>query len=226
MDRPFWVVNILGWVLLLMGCNYRHEKTGLLNSEQVSFTVVQQLIFGPKCLRCHTGSEGPGAVDLSSYKTTMASDIVVPFDSASSRIYKTVASGSMPKGQGPLSPSLLSLLRDWIDLGAHEGEAPLPLPVLQPTYQSIFTNIFEPRCIGCHDGTHATTELDLRTFASLMGFEGDFFKAVEPGDPESSTLFLNVSAGLMPPTGASLNEPQIEAIQDWILSGAKETNTQ
>ncbi|MCB0417047.1 MAG: hypothetical protein H6617_09225 [Bdellovibrionaceae bacterium] len=211
----------LAVLAMVVGCSYRHEKVAQFSGDSFSFASVQRFILQPKCMSCHTGPGSPQGVDLSSYQAVMGSHVVEPFKPDLSRLYDSVMAARMPKGQASLSPQLLDLIRVWIENGAQEGAAVTPLPEIEPTYVSIFQNIFEKRCNGCHNGAHPKTELDLRTYKSLMEFEGDIFKAVDPKDPDSSSLYLNLVNEIMPPSGP-LEEKEINAVRDWILAGAKE----
>ncbi|MEZ4749903.1 MAG: c-type cytochrome domain-containing protein [Bdellovibrionota bacterium] len=215
------IVLTLFSLLTLVSCNYRHEKVSQFSGGDFSFAAVQKFVLQPKCLSCHAGAASPQGVNLSSYDAMMGSNVVTPFKPEASRIYDSLAAARMPKGQPALSPRLLELVRVWIENGAQEGSAPPPPPQIQPTYDSISENIFQKRCNGCHNGAHADTELDLRTYKSLMEFEGDFLKAVDPKDPDSSSLYLNLANEIMPPPGP-LEEKEITAVRDWILAGAKE----
>ncbi|MCB0406083.1 MAG: hypothetical protein KDD51_14975 [Bdellovibrionales bacterium] len=220
------MTGIIAWVLalcLVASCNYRHEKVAQFSGDSFSFEAVQHFVLQPKCLNCHVGPGSPQGVDLSSYQGVMSAGIVTPFQPSQSRLYDSLSAGRMPKGQAALSPQLLELVRVWIENGAQEGNTPPPPPPqeIEATYSSISSNIFQKRCLGCHNGAHPKTELDLRTYKSLMDFEGDIFKAVDPKDPDSSSLYLNLAYEIMPPSGP-LEEKEITAVRDWILAGAKE----
>jgi hypothetical protein len=55
-----------------------------------------------------------------------------------------------------------------------------------------------------------------------MEFEGQVLKAVEPENPDASSLYRELKEGRMPPEGEHLNKSEIAAIEEWILKGAKE----
>mgnify|MGYP000134070308 CR=1 FL=1 len=83
--------------------------------------------------------------------------------------------------------------------------------------------VFEQSCVKCHGGAAgAMAGLDLRNPASTR-------KVIQAGNPEASRLF-RVIAGFdkpaMPLGGAALTKPQIEAIREWIASGAEQTASQ
>lgn len=114
--------------------------------------------------------------------------------------------------------------------GADCGE-----PVAAPSFQTLRTELFEPRCgaTGCHGGNPAR-ELDLVTDAhgalvnqEAVGAVGRVY--VVPGDPEGS-LLLEVLRGPIAessapirqmPVGVELPVEDIEAVEAWIREGAR-----
>ncbi|MGE3683698.1 MAG: fibronectin type III domain-containing protein [Bdellovibrionales bacterium] len=89
----------------------------------------------------------------------------------------------------------------------------------QPSFVSLKSRIFDPRCIGCH-GSGTVTETDLTSYATLMAGA-----SVVPGDPEASLLYQMVASGEMPQGGTKLPAADIDAIFKWILIGAPEDAT-
>jgi hypothetical protein len=227
----FWVLTAL-LLFALLGCNFRIDKTVALQSGagQLGFAFIQQSVLGPRCLSCHAGPASPRGVDLSTYSTVMAGQLVVPNQPNQSPLYDSMATGRMPKGLGRLPEGELNLVRDWIAAGAPEIaanpiEPVVPEPVApEPTWAWLSNEILQKRCTGCHNGAHPKTELDLRSYETLMDFMNLGMPAVEPGDPSSSTLYLNLKEALMPPNGPATSKAELEAIKEWINQGAlKET---
>lgn len=189
---------------------------------EVSFASVQRYIINQKCITCHNGPGSKGA-DLSSYESMMLGQ-VVPGKPLESKLYQSLASGAMPKGMAPLRSEELALVYEWIAAGAKkDGAIEPPPPPPEPTFEWISKYVFNRRCVSCHDGKHAKTKLDLRTYDALMSFEGELLNAVEKGDPELSSLFINVNDGTMPPkeVGTKIPKAEIDAIFGWIKDGAK-----
>ncbi len=225
--------KLLGiWVLLLAvsSCNYRVDKFTALQSSEASFEVINQNIIGPRCLSCHNGPSSPRMVDLSSYESIMAGKQVVPFKPMESPLFDSISKGRMPKGQGSLPDAEIALVKSWIEQGAKKigGATPPPPPkpkVIEPTFEWVSTEILSKRCTGCHNGSNKRTGLDLRTYESLMEFEGILQKAVEPGDPKASSLYLLLDEQEMPPSGPPVEGQELEAIEEWIRSGAPKEKT-
>jgi len=105
----------------------------------------------------------------------------------------------------------------------------------QATLTSIQTNVFTPRCSGCHNGSGATLPGAMNltsagaSFAALVGvasLEMPSLQRVAPNDPNNSYLIRkleggpNISGGRMPLAGPPLDQPTIDAIRLWITNGA------
>ncbi len=87
----------------------------------------------------------------------------------------------------------------------------LPLP----TYSWINKNILQSKCIGCHTTGNASHGVDFSTYTRTIATG-----SVLSGDPSRSTLYTQTYAGLMPKSGPRLSESEIQAIYDWVKSGA------
>lgn len=205
---------------LTTSCNYRREKTEMPLSTEATYASVQQYILMPKCLGCHTGPGSPKGADLSSYRALMDGKQVVPGNSQASPLYLSVTVGNMPKGMDRLGAAEIALIDRWIAAGALESGTVTPPPPPTPQYDWILHYVFEPRCVVCHNGKHEKTKLDLRTYESLMSFSGEILLAVEPGDPELSSLYRSLRDGTMPPKGEKISPEAIAAISEWITAGA------
>jgi mono/diheme cytochrome c family protein len=83
-----------------------------------------------------------------------------------------------------------------------------PLP-LAPTYSYTYIqqNILTPSCIQCHD---SGSTVDLSTYDGVIS-------NVLPGDPNQSSLLLDLVNGTMPPSpNRPLSSDQITYISNWI----------
>ena len=139
-------------------------------------------------------------------------------------------------------------LLDALELSAREGGIVLqgegvfisspptadPAPTLSPTFSSIQSQIFEPKCVRCH-GAVANAGLDLRAatgFANLVNAASTetALLRVAPGDPENSYLIhkLEGRSGIvgsqMPKDGPFLSAEQIDVVRSWITAGAANNN--
>ena len=87
-------------------------------------------------------------------------------------------------------------------------------------YLNDIQSIFTDNCISCHEGSHVASELDLRTYTSLMAGSKNGAVIVE-SNHSNSLLWQKVSSGAMPPSG-NLTTDQITLISNWINEGAIE----
>ncbi len=163
--------------LLLSACQFRIEKTQALSRIALtsSFRSLQQNVFTPKCVECHSGSNSPHGIDLSNYQKIVNSPLfpplVIPGNPEGSSLYEVCASGEMPKGAQHLSSEELKALYDWIKNGAKETEDP-PSPNPSPTPSPTPTG--EPP-----DDEKVKEPCDLNKFLNEPGF---FQCSSEPGD--------------------------------------------
>jgi mono/diheme cytochrome c family protein len=105
------------------------------------------------------------------------------------------------------------------------------------TLTQVQTNVFTPKCSGCHNGSNPAGgtlpgSMDLRagsSFASLVSvpsIEQGTLQRVKPGDPDNSYLIhkvegtAGITGGQMPFGGPFLDTATIGTIRSWITSGA------
>ena len=108
---------------------------------------------------------------------------------------------------------------------------------IQPTLQSIQSNVFTPICAvpGCHVGASAQQGLMLdsvnNSFLDLVGVNSSELPAVlrvDPGNPDNSYLVQKlegaptIAFAQMPLNQPPLSTDQIDAIRQWILNGAEQ----
>ena len=210
-------------ILLFSGCRY--SRVVLLNSEdlnkqmsmsseeklKLSYNVLNQKVFLPKCVSCHGES---GGVNLESY-----SEILKSLDLVKQSVFFTQ---SMPKNNF-LTQDEKRLLWNWIDMDAPQqaqdpiSEPPWPEPV-QANYESINKNIFIPKCNSCHS-TGNTGGRILLTKEDLLNSP---MELVLPGNPDESGLVIAVERDdkkRMPPEKdgyAGLKDEEKIAIRKWI----------
>src|SRR5688572_9131837 len=90
------------------------------------------------------------------------------------------------------------------------------------TYQQHVKPIFTSACVGCHNPDKNQAGLDLSSFGGMMKGSSNG-KVLEPGDPESSMLYLVVThqeEPFMPKKANKLPDAQLEMIRKWIVAGA------
>ena len=81
-----------------------------------SFTSLQQNIFQPKCVTCHSGPNANKGVFLDSLANVQK--VVVGGNAGASLLFQQVTSGRMPWGGPPLSSVEISAIENWINGGA------------------------------------------------------------------------------------------------------------
>ena len=120
-------VRIFILVLLALvpaGCGYHVEKERPQTPVSVTstFDSIEEVVFIPKCIRCHTGQRAPKAIDLTSYDVLMRGGsqgaIVIPGEPDKSPLYQVIRSGTMPQGGPMLSEPEITAVYDWIRKGA------------------------------------------------------------------------------------------------------------
>jgi hypothetical protein len=89
---------------------------------------------------------------------------------------------------------------------------------LEPDFAVLRDQIFTPKCAGCHGTTHQAAGVDLSNYASAMKTAG-----IVPGNPEASGLYRALASGFMPQDGPRLSAAQLQAVYNWIKSGARAT---
>lgn len=94
------------------------------------------------------------------------------------------------------------------------------------TYEKHIKPIFKVKCLGCHNPSKKIGGLDMTSY-SAMRVGGSSGEEVEPGDPDSSFLWLLVnheSKPFMPPKSDKLEKPILDLIKAWIEGGALENS--
>ena len=106
-------------------------------------------------------------------------------------------------------------------------QGPPPLDPGGISFANDIQPIFTARCAisGCHVMPTPPADLVLTPgcYAHLVNVPTQNFTPgvrVTPYDVDTSVLYLLVSSGTMPATGSRLTTAQIDAIREWIESGA------
>lgn len=222
------LIFFIGIFLSLSSCSYRKEKQSNFEVtfnpamlEKVSYQMVNQQIFTPKCISCHGDS---GGVNLESY-TAVVGHLEKIKQSA-------IKEQSMPKSPYPkLSEQDLILLATWIQAGAPEtaldGSSlpPIQIEPLKPTFKSIQQNILQKKCLVCHSAGNEAERVSLDSPEEMIDSP---YGIIVPGDPDESGLVLvtlPTARKRMPPPKsglAALKPEEIEIVKQWITNGAKD----
>lgn len=206
------------------------------------------LIFGERCVLCHSGEFAPLGLSLDSHKGVMAGsengsvvDPTTPGASALLQRITGVAEPRMPLDGPPfLSETEIDVIAAWIasDATGPNVEEPRaevaetaptapqdPYADGQITYGEVEV-IFKQRCIECHSDNSKMVAppegLRLTSLAEILA--GGERLAVIPGNPLASELIRRVeglSDPRMPLDGPPwLTEAQITLLRNWIAGGA------
>ena len=213
------------FALMLLGCgNFFREKgssSTLLTPDEgasaigtIAFDEVNQKIFAPHCIQCHSNYANFTSVKLNI-----------------SNILASVEQNRMPKNAPPLSEDLKNLLRTWIAEGVNEtlSEDSQTPPVdedpgtLKPTWASLSLNIFESKCLICHRPGGQAPWIDFSNRASMAK---TLLKHIDFKNPDESNLVIRLrdTEEPMPPlppqsTIPQLSEEEIQMVVDWIKAG-------
>ncbi len=183
-----------------------------------------------KCWRCHGEEVRKGELALHTpagiRKGSESGPVIVPGESAKSRLYEFVRDGEMPPDKkNPLTKAEVEIIRRWIDGGARfENETATKPEVTQHDIVPILLL----RCTACHGRQKREGELDLRTRAAMLR-GGKSGPAFVPGKPEESLILKRVQRDEMPPRQRlveamvkPMEATEIEKLTRWIALGAPE----
>jgi uncharacterized membrane protein len=178
----------------------------------ILFAEVREKIFVPFCIQCH--------VQYGDY-TFVQQDL--------KNIKTAVNQNRMPKNQSPLSSEQKQLLAEWISSGAqNEAVVSVQPPTaepqgLQPTWDSLYKNIFVPKCVVCHSPTGPANWVDV---SSRAGMTKTLLKHIDFKNIENSNLILRLKdpEEPMPPLPPDSNIPQltteeVQIVIEWIEAG-------
>ncbi len=207
----------------LTSCNYNVLKGSDTDQEikynlspekisQLSYNKIAQSILSTNCTSCHGNS---GNINLESYSEVLKNlsliKKVVFFDK------------TMPKNSN-LNEEQLSILWNWIKIGAPENPDDSHPDPLLPTFDSINKHVFQTSCKDCHNATGSAPRV-LLDRESLLSSPREL---ILPGNPDESGLVLALERtddNRMPPAKEGYSEVSQEVkdtIRLWIMNGAKD----
>lgn len=213
---PTIKLNILLAALLLMAScgNYEEIKEirsplGALNlnQESLTFANIQAEFLQSRCQTCHPNYANHSVV---------ASQI--------DQIVNSVLSERMPKAGPPLSDEQKNLLQAWAQAGAPLGQnttTPPPILALQPTWESISTQIIFNKCIACHNPNGQVPFLDFSSRNSMFAKRDQLFDFDHPEESPMIEVILDPLEP-MPPLNsgfAPLTSQEIQVLIEWIGLG-------
>ena len=185
-----------------------------------------------KCWRCHGEEVRKGELALHTpagiRKGSESGPVIVPGQSAKSRLYELVRDGEMPPDKkNPMTKAEVEIIRRWIDGGARfENETSTKPEVTQHDIVPILLL----RCTACHGRQKREGGLDLRTRAAMLR-GGKSGPAFVPGKLDESLILKRLQREEMPPRQRlveamvkPMEATEIEKLTRWIALGAPEAD--
>lgn len=207
--------------LILLGYQNCSKSTALNDNEYNDMSLAAAApglaVLKANCVSCHSATSDLGGVgDILDLNQLVYKRLLIPGEPDLSPIVSSIQEAAMPPGQ-PMSTADLDTLKEWVTTLNQDqltgGTVPGGAAALTPTFQSVFTKIIQPKCMGCHDGTPSA--LMLTTYNQVRA-------QVVPGNPGTSDLYLSITrtTDRMPRGGAALSAEELKAVSDWIVAGA------
>jgi mono/diheme cytochrome c family protein len=227
--RPFRVLLVFGWALF--GASCVHEPLvapgpgpgggggGGCDPNVVYFEqdILPILISNCAMPGCHSSTNPADGIDLTSYQSLMAADVVRPYD-LDRDLYEVITETDpdkiMPRPpRHPLSQAQIDRIAQWIMQGAQNNScAAAGCDTLNVTYTGTIAPLVQQRCQGCHSGATPQGGLDLTSWSVLNSVANDGRLA--------ATINHATGAIPMPPSGPKLPDCNIRQFMLWIEAGA------
>ena len=172
---------------------------------------------------CHT-SEGGGeeeAHDLSSYEAIMNSDYVDPFDANGSELIEVLTESGEdkmpPYPNEPLTSSQITILKSWINQGAHNNECSGGCDTTNVTYSGTIAPLMGNYCNGCHGDSGNSTGINLTSYFDSGTDDG--VKTVAQDGRLWGSVNQDGGFSAMPLGGNRLQECKIDELRIWLDNG-------
>lgn len=226
-----WTIFAITFLVLFsyQNCAYvgQEQSTDMSSTDETSAASKSAVlerkamaILRGRCYSCHNPSMPSGEFDsVTDINAMKYYRWVIPGEPQISRLYEVIAMGEMPpRPQQPLDQTQTQAIYDWILDGMKEDQAGVVPPgsvsqVVEPRWASLFANVIQPKCVGCHNGTRQDGGVNLSNYNAARN-------TVQPGNPNASSLYTSTSTARMPRGGVPLNGSQLTALRDWITNGA------
>ena len=169
---------------------------------------------------CHDAVTKTEGVEITSYETLIASNIVVPFEPDSSMMYQLMTETDLtevmpPNPRGPISDNNIEVIRKWIEQGALNNSCnpDTTCEIIDPvSYSQEIFPIVDKYCVGCHSGNNPWGGLFLRNY--------DEIKVVVDDGRLIGSIRREVGFAWMPRNQDKLADCDIRKFEEWIEAGA------
>jgi len=173
--KPLFIIFTL---FLLSGCDSFESQSGAVSNPSedsidpalVTFTSLNQEVFGPNCSSCHTGQNSIGGIGLSTFQEIISSGAVVSGNPQLSSFYTEVSTNQMPPPPlSPLSAEVIERIRVWILEGALENALPVIEPIQNQSALTSTTSVsFVADAYDAEGGTLTYQWLDLNSANQIV----------------------------------------------------------
>ena len=86
----------------------------------------------------------------------------------------------------------------------------------------LFSRLFGPSCIGCHNSGRSAAGVNLETFENITAGLARGVPLIQAGSPGTSALVIAITSGRMPPRGVKIDPSLVALLQKWVAAGALE----
>ena len=188
------------------------------NAPEICFERDILPIFISNCAKsgCHDAQSHKSGYQLDSYASVIKKGIV-PGNAAASKIWESVTigkgeGGMMPQNAPGLTPTQLTLIKNWIVYGAVDsGACTSTCDTANYTYSGAIAPMMQTYCVGCHNSTSAAGG-SLTDYTSVMN-------AAVNGRLIGSISHLP-GYNPMPTASLQLSDCQVTQVKKWVAAGA------
>ncbi|MDR3680980.1 MAG: hypothetical protein P4L41_13530 [Flavipsychrobacter sp.] len=165
---------------------------------------------------CHDASTQEKGYNLTSYSNIIRKGLQ-PYYSASSKLYTECVSGKMPAYPiARLDSTQLSLLKHWIDMGAHnDTNCSVICDTTKFTYAAAIVPILKNNCYSCHATAAAPSSGGGIVLDNYIALTVQVQNGKLLGDLQHQSGY-----NYMPLGGNKLQDCQITQVRRWIANGA------
>jgi len=166
---------------------------------------------------CHSGNNPAEGIDLTSFQSLMAANVVQPSD-LNGDLFEAITDTDPdkqmpPPPNAPLSQAQIDMIAQWIMQGAQNNSCSSgSCDTLNVTYSGTIVPLIQQRCQGCHSGAAPQGGLNLTSWSVLNALANDGRLA--------GSINHAPAAIPMPPSGPKLPDCNIRQFMIWIDSGA------